>query len=594
MSSGSTTPVLRHRISRACGNCRTRKIKCDGMTPQCTPCAKNIRSVMEGPCDYGDTLTQVETLEKNIHRLENRLRELGEPALVGGVQLNNPYTKQSSSSTSKGPLDQSTSFAAGGPPPQIAKFLLETFLFHAHDFAFFLNIGRVRASMLLPHGHPKRPTRGLTSVICLMGFLFSTFSAPTPTPAQTAQIAGLLSNAINEVTNMTTTESSHPFIVVQSIQAELLVATYLLCSGRHLEGQFHLTRANSLAIGARLHKVRSNRQRPYPNDVAHLNTFISTPAPTPSGFSLPPTSDPIEEGERINAFWSAFVLSNCWDATVASSMSLISVFGDGNMEVDSPWPMDMLQYEQGGFPSELQRSWTVQNFLSHISDDISAYESSHIAMYSKASVLFKRSRTIALQLQEVGDGHDPNHISGTFTTHGRLIDSFISSLPSISSEEATWERPTTVGMDLAAYSLAHSSTIQLHSVLIDTPDPFSLTKSLMAAKACVEILKNEEVEKYLQKMNWINPVMGILWDGVCGVFLKCMGKLRSGSGGAVSTIGKALGIVGEVRAVERGLVDMFEALAVTMQAFASRHLSIQSALEKNLSSYRRLTRDLPV
>ncbi|KAG7087882.1 hypothetical protein E1B28_011929 [Marasmius oreades] len=348
MSSGSTTPVLRHRISRACGNCRTRKIKCDGMTPQCTPCAKNIRSVMEGPCDYGDTLTQVETLEKNIHRLENRLRELGEPALVGGVQLNNPYTKQSSSSTSKGPLDQSTSFAAGGPPPQIAKFLLETFLFHAHDFAFFLNIGRVRASMLLPHGHPKRPTRGLTSVICLMGFLFSTFSAPTPTPAQTAQIAGLLSNAINEVTNMTTTESSHPFIVVQSIQAELLVATYLLCSGRHLEGQFHLTRANSLAIGARLHKVRSNRQRPYPNDVAHLNTFISTPAPTPSGFSLPPTSDPIEEGERINAFWSAFVLSNCWDATVASSMSLISVFGDGNMEVDSPWPMDMLQYEQVG------------------------------------------------------------------------------------------------------------------------------------------------------------------------------------------------------------------------------------------------------
>ncbi|KAF9260892.1 hypothetical protein L218DRAFT_871275, partial [Marasmius fiardii PR-910] len=461
-----------------------------------------------------------------------------------------------------------------------------------------LNIARFRDSALRPLDHPRRPTRGLMSVICLIGFLLSTFITSGPTPAQIPQLTALLSRAISEITNMITTESSHPFVIVQNIQAEVLLATYLFCSGRHLEGQFHLTRANSIAIGARLHKIRSDRERPYPNDIGH--TFISPSSPAPSGLVLPPTSDPIEEGERINAFWVAFTLSNCWDATVASSMSLISVFGEGNMEVDSPWPMDMPQYEQGGFPPKFQDSWTVQKFLSHVLDDTSPHEISNGAMYAKASVLFKRSRRISSQLQGG---------TGAFTAILELIDSFISRLPPISTELATWERPTSVGVNLVTHTLAHSSTIQLHSVLMDAADHFSLAKSLMAARACVRILNNEEVAKYLQSLRWINPIMGILWDGVCAVFLKCMGKLRSGSMDSVSTMAQTLGVVNRARVVEQQLVQMFEEVIRIMQQFEGRHLTISrfclsgigfldirltlctysgAALEKNLSAYRAL------
>ncbi|KAL0565670.1 hypothetical protein V5O48_016349 [Marasmius crinis-equi] len=555
---------------------------------------------MEGPCEYGDARTQAQVLERDIHRLEARLRQLQEPKIVESMELSDPYSSGKKQKARKKTSNGLYSLSACEPDisSQISRVLLDTFLAHAHDFAFFLNIPRFRDSLLLPLGHPLKPIRCLMGMIYLLGIRLATTGA-LPTPAQQAQQAGLLACVLDEVSSMPNTASSRPFVVVHTIQAELLLSTYLFCQGRQLEGQYHLTRAISLNIATRLNKIRSTRERPSTSidtsidDVtseAQSRTIPSSLSTSPS--SLPLTADPIDEGERINAFWTAFTLSNCWDAAVGGPTSLISVFGDGYVEVDTPWPMDMDGYEEGGFPPELRGSWTVQKFLNRVLDDTCIHDFSDVAMYAKASVLFRRARKIASQLQQ-GNGM-PEHIStglfDAFFAHSSLVNSFRESLPPISAAPTTPDRPTVAGMNLVTHALAHCSVIQLHSASIET-NQLSMVQSIMAATACVEILSNTEVEKYLKQTRRLNPVMGILCGLVCDVFLKCLAALRN-CGDTLSFMAEAFAV--EAQYLDGNVAAMLEKLLGMMQTFAPRSGTMRNSLNKSLASYRTLNGDAEV
>ncbi|KAJ6579063.1 hypothetical protein DFH09DRAFT_1447222 [Mycena vulgaris] len=63
---------------RACMNCRSLKIKCDGQKPTCGPCQKHPK---DDECEYfhGPSRSRTQAQEDTISRLEKRLYELEHP-----------------------------------------------------------------------------------------------------------------------------------------------------------------------------------------------------------------------------------------------------------------------------------------------------------------------------------------------------------------------------------------------------------------------------------------------------------------------------------------------------------------------------------
>lgn len=105
---------------------------------------------------------------------------------------------------------------------------------------------------------------------------------------------------------------SDPIHVLMSIQVELLLALYFVDIGRSLRGSYHANGAVSLAHGARLSAAGSN------NGV----------------------SDPIEQAERIHAFWMCLVVSNHF-VTAGAPFHCPSPMLN---EVTTPWPLPFARY----------------------------------------------------------------------------------------------------------------------------------------------------------------------------------------------------------------------------------------------------------
>ena len=221
---------------------------------------------------------------------------------------------------------------AQDPPTQIAENLyvlanqlgclltpirLNGFLPFASDFGVFLNIPRFKASMLraFPPGHPSRPSPALIFSTYLFAIHIS--NDPLIKPNETAY----LTRATQEAA--TALSGSHPYKVMHSIQAEILLATYFFSNRRFFEGKYHATNAVSTAISAGLHKLRSSSWT--------------------SSVTLPPHCDMIEEGERIICAWNVFNLDKCWTIAVNDSPNIGHAFA---AKIDTPWPLDMDEFEE--------------------------------------------------------------------------------------------------------------------------------------------------------------------------------------------------------------------------------------------------------
>jgi hypothetical protein len=55
--------------------------------------------------------------------------------------------------------------------------------------------------------------------------------------------------------------------------------------------------------------------------------------------------DQIKEGERINAFWSVFVLDRCLSVVFGPPLVISDMDAPG-MHIDTPWPLEMETYER--------------------------------------------------------------------------------------------------------------------------------------------------------------------------------------------------------------------------------------------------------
>jgi len=191
---------------------------------------------------------------------------------------------------------------------------LNSFLQYVSVTGFFLNVPRFLNSFYATAAN-SRPSLALLSTIYLWGLKL------TPVESFAAYEPVFLSRAIQKVAGALGTTHAHK--AKHALQAELLLSNYFFWTGRFLEGRYHCGAAASIAITLGSHRTRSSQ---LPNPIPH-------------------TTDPVEEGERINAFWSVFLNDRCWSV----AMNVPSGMPDQkapNARIDVPWPLDMTQYER--------------------------------------------------------------------------------------------------------------------------------------------------------------------------------------------------------------------------------------------------------
>jgi len=130
---------------------------------------------------------------------------------------------------------------------------------------------------------------------------------------------------------------SHPDAVLHALQAQVLIAYYLLRIGRFLEAKCHTASAVSVAVSAGFHRIRAPVY-------ARYTIGLSQDAP----ISLHPPQDTIEEGERINGFWNVLMLHKYLMIALEPPNSVCGTLEAPGMHIDTPWPMDVADYSEVG------------------------------------------------------------------------------------------------------------------------------------------------------------------------------------------------------------------------------------------------------
>ncbi|KAJ7814691.1 Zn(2)-Cys(6) binuclear cluster domain-containing protein [Mycena olivaceomarginata] len=489
---------------QACFNCRRRKRKCDGNLP----CSQCTHLNIEDDCEYtdGGKRSLAHVLQEDIDRLENRIHHLEHPHHTPKVHhalpLHQPYHGSPGSSTSRSSTPArhaSTSrsdtptqvwIAASEPPKDIIEQLIDTFLPYSSEFGFFLDCSRFRNSALLPFqiGNHARPTPALLSAVYLWGLRLSGQpNLMTQEPAFLARALKLTSKGLSD---------THPQRVMHTLQAEVLLSYFFFASGRSLEGKYHTAGAVSLSLSSSLHLIRSENQS--------------------SARILHPPADAVEEGERIQAWWTVKILDGCWAVGLCETPGFAN--RDSLAMVDTPWPLESDDYARGLLSPNTRFSHTIQNFANGVPTFDTGM--STVAMLAKASILWVRADELA-RMWKPGM---PNAISAKFYADFKqldtLIDRFRDSL--VPPNQISHPTPAMTRTLVVAHSIAHAATVRLHSLFAHT-DATAKRKRLAAARSVLGIIAAVP----LRHFRYINPIMGTVWTAACGVFLEEIHALKA-------------------------------------------------------------------
>ncbi|KAH9847663.1 hypothetical protein C2E23DRAFT_490406 [Lenzites betulinus] len=515
----------------ACLNCRRRKMRCDGVRPVCGQC---IRTSREIDCEYtdGPGPSPTQQLEEQIARLESRIRELEHPELVAPSVTLNPTTggvmRTHSPAGTIGSAGRSllgrmvtpdvvaAAMPAGGapmlshdpsvePPQDLVRNLVNSFLSHSASLNFFLHVPRFMQAMQQPNVETRRVqlSPALLNAVCLWGAHLSTTNALRVfEPIFQARTTNALSSALRD----------SPYNVINLIQAEVLLANYFFTMSRFLEGRYHCSAAVALTLSCRLHKMRSSMDQGFGRGGARHHEQLRE-------YNLPPPRDAIEEGERMRSFWFVYAMDKSWAVAMGSPSHFNGVAQSGP---DTPWPLEMTQYEAGGYPADYRCALTVYNFLRGGPAPPVVTRDSQLASHAKASILFERATALASEWSS--NETNRNEFYGRFLGLDSLIDRFIATLPPIDRSG----NPDIALTSLVTHTLARAATIQLRSSFKDY-DRMNDGKDLVAAQAAALVL-----ERALPSMTsrHVDPILAILWTAVCRVFIAS----TTGSGSHASAV----------------------------------------------------------
>ncbi|KAF8071753.1 Zn(2)-Cys(6) binuclear cluster domain-containing protein [Lyophyllum atratum] len=522
----STAKITASPLQRgkACGNCRYR---CDGRHPTCGPCSRTSKS---DDCEYADSgRSRVQMLEATISRLEERVRELERDNNSSSVPLIVPYEgsgqtppisihldtpgnspdpstratpnniNDTRGSATPSSMSSSMDSAQEEPPMPVIKLLLQAFQPHASEFGFFLEFAGFYDDAIrpLPIGHHLRPCRVLLNVVYLWGAHLS------QSEAFSSREHDFLERALQHSAN--NISSDHPQKILHGIQAEVLLCLYFFRMGRFLEGRTHSSAATSMLFSTGMHKIRSMNG-------AHIPSYSALGEPVTS---LPPPASTTEEGERIIGFWTVYALHNCWGVALGFPMTLPSEFPGS--QIDTPWPLCVTQYEQ--YPSELQGSFTVRNFLNNVVEN-SFGEFSTLAMHCKASILYESAARHAVLCHSDMQPGEATRFTESFSALSECIDRFITALPDITQLEMTL--PDAIRTNFITHTLAHTASLRLNAIFADANEQ-SREKCLVSALAIVGLIRDVDLENFQH----INPIIGTLWMSACQFLIGEVSRLRT-------------------------------------------------------------------
>ncbi|KAF9264592.1 hypothetical protein L218DRAFT_998554 [Marasmius fiardii PR-910] len=544
-SSPPRSSSSRHlKQGKACLTCRFLKFKCDGARPICGPCQRHPK---DDPCEYADGpgRSRTRVLEDTVSRLEARLREYENPDETPSMALHSPYSTTpseaqslhlsvpsmpfgepiSSHASPSSPFASLSPMSAPSPPfgrsaisptrtvssksaelslPVIRKF---------STFGFFLDLVRFYSSALIqkPPGDPSRPTSGLLRTVYLLGTHLST--ALQSTEAQPGREHSMLILALRETaTDLTTT---HPKRLIHTIQAETLLSYYFFRTGNIIEAKRHASSAASLVLACGFHRVHSTSSSTW-------GSSSSTVAVGPSGSTpLPESRDSVEEGEKINGFWTVFTLYRNLAAAVNSSSDVCGVFDAPGLQVDAPWPLDMESYKEGVLPPA--GTSTVWNYLNHVPSHNEEYERSADTFVAKTSILFHQAVFLASQYNPDSQG-----FIAAFQSLDHLLETTRAQLGPPPNDITNTTRSLCL-----SYALLHGATIKLHSIF-SYSDAASRQACVDAAKAMFRTQGSGGVD--MQRLGCVNPIMGTLWTLGCQVLIEEVVRIRQGWPGEAESL----------------------------------------------------------
>ncbi|KAF8913294.1 hypothetical protein CPB85DRAFT_1252432 [Mucidula mucida] len=470
---------------QACMHCRRRKMRCDGARPICGPCSRAHRV---DDCQYSDSgRSYMEMLEETIAKVEARIHELENPDSESPpVLLHHPYPISESQLASGG--NDGQWWSASEPPMQMRAMLIDSFLAHASEFGFFLHAPRFRQSALGQHsiGDPSRPLPALLSTAYLFG------AALSGNAAVAAHHGTLLSRALAQVA--TSLSGNHPQKVMHTVQAEFLLAYFLFSSGRFLEGKYHVSVAISLSVGAGLHKIRSSDGRS-------------------SAHGLAPPHDPIEEGERIDACWTGLIIDQCWAVALAAPSNLTVPTIVPGTQTDTPWPLEVEDYERGGFAPNVRSSFTIQTFLKS-GRAMAGNEYSTKALLSKAALLWERSNECVSNWKAEMNPAESNQFYASFNTVDKLLEELRNSLTP--PTQLTNRTAAKMRALFLAHSVTYAAIIQLHGIFARS-NAQCKQKVMSAAKTVFRMVCSVNLGSMTQI---INPVIGAVWTSASQFLLE--------------------------------------------------------------------------
>ncbi|KAL4250366.1 hypothetical protein ABKN59_005899 [Abortiporus biennis] len=428
---GSSSGPFSNSLARgqACLSCRRRKMRCDGAKPVCGQCSKAGRPE---DCEYTmniQGLTRSQMLEENIALLEARIHELENPVQSSSVKLQPVPNLSQRQPTSSHDREGTLTPKAGSAAPNLNKDeiqrILDRFAPHVSHVGFFLHyprfIRRVQRSETLT-AQEQQLLDALVTTTYLLGCKFM------KDPNFQGKEQDVLSGSLQKVSDslfITTSSAPRNHETLYIIQAEVLLANYFFYMGRFLEGKYHCSAAVSLTLSCGLNLIRSPLSRN-----ATSSTLISGVG---QANALPQPTDPTEEGERINAFWTVYGLDKYW-AVATESPSAINEDGPSATRIDTPWPLSIETYEQSQLPQ--WSSGTVSIFLqgTALSDD---HGLSALEIHSKASALFYRTFWLISQHGQGSGGGDDGKFMNACHELETNIQNFINSLTLI-EDSAGW------------------------------------------------------------------------------------------------------------------------------------------------------------
>ncbi|KIP07417.1 hypothetical protein PHLGIDRAFT_118101 [Phlebiopsis gigantea 11061_1 CR5-6] len=474
-------------------------------------------------------------LEQNVEHLEARIRALEGDA--ASVTLHNPHAI----SQANQPAGQTSGSA--NQRLTASQKIMQAFIEFGPDFGFFLHMPRflnqLRASIPPTDQSPLPPA--LVHAVQLIGLLFT---GDNTLQQQEPRKLALLIEALSA--------DLDPSQILYTLQAEVLVSYYFFHRNRRLEGSYHAAAAVSIAVACKLHKIRSA-------------SWMIQPPSTPSGqeVRLFPPADDVEEGERIRAFWTVFSLDRCWAVWTQSPSVFMT---QPSAQVDTPWPLEMSEYEQHlMMPQGSTSALTVRNFLDGLTTEMP--DQSLLSMRSKAAVLFEQAYRLVEEWNPTSLAFQNQfHALNARIEQFKALFSFLNDPP----HQTSTHRKRGL---LLTRTLLCCATIQLYSRTEPRWDREGC-EPLQAAITAANAIEDANVPV----IEYVDPVLGMLWALVGQTFVTALTALRGASGSSLSpTLSVPPGEIVVLTAMNRVLAAM-DALKDTSLLIADELAKLRSSI----------------